>query len=176
MTAQAIQDKQKSPKPLLASSTLLREQHFGIAEGKPYTQKVTTTDSLSTFIANGKYPGIKDRQGSFPDGESKNDLRQRAERAIDEILLPYVFQATREGMSDMCVAIVSHGLFIKETLAALLARDGTGDQKEQMTFTGLRNTAWTRISVEFQVRHLICSNAYQIPSSLVTRELNLEKA
>ncbi|KAF9030225.1 phosphoglycerate mutase [Hymenopellis radicata] len=147
MTAQAIHDKQKSPKPLLSSSTLLREQHFGVAEGKPYMQKLTTADSLPSFLDKGKYPGISDREGSFPEGESKNDLRQRAERAIDEILLPYVFKAAREGVRGVRVAIVSHGLCIKETLAALLARGG---QNEQMPYTGLRNTAWARVSVEFQ--------------------------
>lgn len=36
-TAQALYDAQPEPKPTFTKSLLLREQHFGIAEGRPWT-------------------------------------------------------------------------------------------------------------------------------------------
>lgn len=36
-TAQALYDAQPEPKPVFTKSLLLREQYFGIAEGRPWT-------------------------------------------------------------------------------------------------------------------------------------------
>ncbi|KAK0202026.1 phosphoglycerate mutase [Desarmillaria ectypa] len=150
LTAQAILDCQVSkeaPSKLLTSH-LLREQHFGVAEGKPYSKSRSDVVS-SCLYAQGIYPSPRDRDESFPEGESRNDLRRRAEQAVDEILLPYVWQSAREGTTGVRVALISHGLFIKELIAALVGRDAQGKTTD-LYYKGLRNTAWARTSVEVQ--------------------------
>ncbi|KAG7445731.1 phosphoglycerate mutase-like protein [Guyanagaster necrorhizus] len=150
LTAQAIldcQDSKETPINLLTSH-LLREQHFGVAEGKPYS-KSRPDVVLRDLYAQGIYPSPRDRDGSFPEGESRNDLRRRADQAVDEILLPYVWQSAREGTTGVCVALISHGLLIKELIAALVGRDAEG-KKTDLYYKGLRNTAWARMTVEVQ--------------------------
>ncbi|KAK0464247.1 phosphoglycerate mutase [Desarmillaria tabescens] len=151
LTAQAILDCQVSkeaPTLSLLTSHLLREQHFGVAEGKPYT-KSRADVVYSDLYAQGIYPSPRDRGESFPEGESRNDLRRRAEQAVDEILLPYVWQSARDGTTGVRVALISHGLFIKELIAALVGRDAQGKTTD-LYYKGLRNTAWARVTVEVQ--------------------------
>ncbi|KAK0221610.1 phosphoglycerate mutase-like protein, partial [Armillaria fumosa] len=150
LTAQAILDCQESKETLhLLTSPLLREQHFGVAEGKPYSKSRPDIVS-SDLYAQGIYPSPSNRDESFPEGESRSDLRRRAEQAVDEILLPYVWQSAREGNTRVRVALISHGLFIKELIAALVARDAQGETTD-LYYKGLRNTAWARMTVEVQV-------------------------
>ncbi|KAK0243969.1 phosphoglycerate mutase-like protein, partial [Armillaria nabsnona] len=149
LTAQAILDCQDSKEKLhLLTSPLLREQHFGVAEGKPYSKSRPDVVS-SDLYAQGIYPSPLNRDESFPEGESRSDLRRRAEQAVDEILLPYVWQSAREGNAGVRVALISHGLFIKELIAALVARDAQGETTD-LYYKGLRNTAWARMTVEVQ--------------------------
>jgi len=150
MTAQAIHDAQKAPKPPLFISPLLREQNFGIAEGKPWVREEPGF-SLEDHFSKGLYPRLRDRTAKFPEGESLEDLRCRAEQAIEEILFPYLWQVVREGVnSGANVVVVSHGLFINEIVAALLEKN-LGGGNTASTYTGLRNTAWTRMTIQIKV-------------------------
>lgn len=68
-------------------------------------------------------------------------MRVRARRVSNEILLPYVSNSSSE---DVHVAVVSHGLFIRELIMAMLK-----DQKAtaEGMYGGLHNTGWTNVVV-----------------------------
>lgn len=151
MTAQALHDSQKAPRPPLTTSPLLREQHFGIAEGKPWVMTQEPNLTLAEHFAKGLFPVLYGRTEKFPGGESADDLACRAEQAIQEMVLPYVRQATEQGADGVHVAVVSHGLCINEILATLLKKDASGD-KASKNYRGLMNTAWARVTVEVKVR------------------------
>lgn len=107
----------------------------------------------------GLFPVLDSRNESFPDGESLNDLEDRAGRAIDELVMPHIWQSLREGKSDVDIALVSHGLCISELVASLLRRDEEVQRLHKQlyagTYAGLLNTAWTRISVDCSVRIIV---------------------
>ncbi|TFY82469.1 hypothetical protein EWM64_g1544 [Hericium alpestre] len=145
-TAQAIYDRQPEPKPPLTTSLLVREQHFGIAEGKPWSWTQEEGLTLQEHFAKGIYPVLHGDREKFPEGESLVDLGERANQAVEDIILPHVWQAAREGKKDVHVAIVSHGLCISQMVAQLLKRNAGGiDIKD---YRGLLNTAWTRVAVD----------------------------
>jgi len=80
------------------------------------------------------------------------DLEERAQKAISEIVLPHVWQALKDGKRDVEVALVSHGLCISELVAALVRKDTEVERKGGEAlggeYTGLLNTAWTRITID----------------------------
>ncbi|KAI0697909.1 phosphoglycerate mutase-like protein [Cytidiella melzeri] len=145
-TAEAVYEKQPQPKPVFSSSPLLREQHFGIAEGKPWTWDTTPGLSLEDHYAQGLFPVMYQRADAFPDGESLDDVAVRAEQAVKDLILSNVRKAAREGKKGLHVAIVSHGIFISELISALLTKDRSG-QHPGRKYRGTHNTAWTRIIV-----------------------------
>jgi len=152
-TAQALQDGQDDPKPPLTSSPLLREQHFGVAEGKPWDYRYEPNLSLEEHIAMGKFPVIHSDEEKFPGGESTNDLAIRANQAIEELILPHVQSAARQGLKGVHIAVVSHGLCISQLIAMLLKKDASGAAAGD--YRGLLNTAWTRVTIDVKVcRHL----------------------
>jgi broad specificity phosphatase PhoE len=150
-TARAIQDKQPKPSPTLSTSLLLREQHFGIAEGKPWIPKCTPGLSVEEHIARDIYPTILSRSEKFPEGESLDDLAARAESAIREIILPHLWKAVEEGTKEgkVKLAIVSHGLCIREMIGALLRLGST--ERVLVNLRGMCNTAWTRVEIAVKV-------------------------
>lgn len=142
----ALADGQ-TPKLPVDTTPLLREQHFGIAEGKPWSAATTPETILSTktkqeLYAEGVYPVIYARNEKFPYGESLNDLAKRAEDALRACVLPHLV----EEQQDANIGIVSHGLCISELIAALVRKDKdrTGAGRD---FKGLLNTAWTKVEV-----------------------------
>ncbi|KAG7088411.1 hypothetical protein E1B28_012408 [Marasmius oreades] len=147
-TAQALYDRHQSPKPLMLKNPLLREQHFGIAEGHPYARYKVPDLSIEEYYAQNIFPHPRNRNECFPGGESKEDLTKRAECAVNDILVPYVDQATRE---DFRVAIISHGLFIRVMVDVLIKLDTTTSAIVH-EYKGLRNTGWTRMIVKVEVR------------------------
>jgi len=147
-TAQAIHDAQPTPPPF-DSSPLLREQHFGVAEGKPWSLHVEPGLSLEEHYAKGIYPVIFNRTDKFPEGESLDDLARRAEEAIEKFVMPHVWEAARRGKRGVHVAVVSHGLCISELIAALMRRNVTGGGSANK-YKGLLNTAWTRVAIDVQ--------------------------
>ena len=136
--------------PIFKISSLLREQNFGAGEGK----KICARDRdlpLSAHYARGKFPAIHSRTEKFPGGESLEDIAKRVDGVIDEVLLPYVWQEF-EGGAPMTVAIVSHGLFIAELVACLVKRGNIDlDSSEARNLRGLKNTAFTKVQVTFEV-------------------------
>ncbi len=117
-TAQALYDAQKDPKPTFDSSELLREQHFGVAEGKPWSYNSSRNVNLEQEMAKGVYPSLHGGDEKFPGGESIYELGQRARRAITTLLLPHV-QAAKEGKTGIHVAVVGHGLCISQMIPEL---------------------------------------------------------
>lgn len=155
-TAQAIQSAQpESTRPELVSSPLLKEQNFGIAEGNKW---VFGRESGLTDVdhwAKGIFPVLDGRQDKFPEGESLDDLRDRARQAVKELLVPIVRNAVKEKKENVHVALVSHGLCISELVAAVVGLDyerrSRGLEVPDGQYTGLVNTAWTRATIDLAV-------------------------
>jgi len=147
-TAQAVYDGQKDPKPTFDSSELPREQNFGVAEGQPWSYSGSQTINLEEEMARGVYPTLHGRDEKFPEGESINDLADRAKRANTALVLPHVWQAAKEGKTGIHVAIVSHGLCISQMISELLKL--SANQDKESDYRGLYNTAWTRVAIEIE--------------------------
>ena len=168
MTATAIQEKQTRAAEIpLTISSLFREQYFGAGEGKKICAKDRNL-TLPLHYALGKFPAIYTRTEKFPGGESLNEMGERVDSVIDEILLPYVWQEV-EGAAPTIIAIVSHGLFIAELVARLVKRDDTYRhdpfQVDVRKFRGLKNTAYTKVQVTVKVcSHLLYSLTTMINS------------
>ncbi|CCL99710.1 uncharacterized protein FIBRA_01732 [Fibroporia radiculosa] len=145
-TAQAVHDAQQEPQPPLTTSPLLREQHWGIAEGNPWIMQFKPGLTLEEHYARNLYPVLPDRSQKFPEGESLDDLAQRAKQAINDIVMPYVWQAVKTGEKGTHIALVSHGLCISELVPALLCKDVSGIHPGHK-YRGLLNTAWARITI-----------------------------
>ncbi|TCD70896.1 hypothetical protein EIP91_001204 [Steccherinum ochraceum] len=146
-TAQAIHAAQPDPKPTFTTSLLLREQHFGVAEGQPWEMTPKPHMTLPEQIAQGIYPVLHRREEKFPQGESLDDLSGRATEAVEACVMPHVREALRSGVKGGHVALVSHGLCISEMVPALLRKDARGVAPEDK-YRGLMNTAWTRVTVD----------------------------
>ncbi|KAJ7250832.1 histidine phosphatase superfamily [Mycena haematopus] len=149
MTAEAIQQGQQVGSPSLLTSPLLREQNFGVAEGKPSTTKRDPDIPLAEQFNGGIYPRALSRSEKFPEGESQNDVQDRASKCWAEILLPYVQEKAKDN-NHVHVAVVSHGVFIKEALRVLAKYDCTADLSA-CDYQFLRNTGWARVVVEVKV-------------------------
>ncbi|KAI6130006.1 histidine phosphatase superfamily [Pisolithus thermaeus] len=146
MTATALRDAQSEPKPTLVISPLLREQHFGAAEGRAWSIRQDPNRTLEEHFANDQYPVLYDRSQRFPGGESLDDLAARADEAVCQLVLPHTLQAARLGTQDVHIALVSHGLCISEMVAALVKRNHEG--VPDTSYRGLRNTAWARVTIQ----------------------------
>lgn len=149
-TAEAILDAQPEPKPPLIPSLLVREQHFGIAEGSPWLMEPKPGLTLEQHYAEKVFPVLHHRDEKFPEGESLNDVASRCEQAIKDLVLPHVWSAVKEGSKGVHIAVVSHGLCISELVSALLRQDASGIPPEN-SYRGLWNTAWTRVAIDIKV-------------------------
>ncbi|KAI0259833.1 phosphoglycerate mutase [Gloeopeniophorella convolvens] len=147
-TAQAIYDGQKDPKPSFDSSKLLREQHFGTAEGKPWSYETQPGLTLEEHMAKGIYPVLYEDDERFPEGESLNELAARARQAIEELVLPHAWQAAKDGQTGVNIAVVSHGLCISRLISELLKKSAKPIQGSD--YRGLLNTAWTRVTIDIE--------------------------
>lgn len=148
-TAELVLACQLDPKPEILTSPLLREQTRGVAEGHPWLTEPEPGLSLEEHYARGLYPIHHERWQMFPGGESLDDLAQRAEKAVKEVILPHVFKMADE--EDGHIAVASHGLLIAEMVPVLLKMDPTSAES-RTSFRGMMNTAWTRVTVEQVVR------------------------
>jgi broad specificity phosphatase PhoE len=113
-TAIELHKRQPTPQPPLITSEDLREQSFGDAEGHPWIMSADPNKSLAQQFAEGKYPVLTGRYEKFSHGESLEDLGRRAERAIQELVMPHVWKAANEGRKGVQLAVVSHGLCVSE--------------------------------------------------------------
>ncbi|GJJ15657.1 hypothetical protein Clacol_009935 [Clathrus columnatus] len=138
-TAKAISDAQPEPRCPHVVSEDLREQHFGVAEGEKW---IIHSDS-GLDVDKKIFPILSGREAKFPDGESLNDLADRATRAVKEFILPWVWDTQKtygkeEGEIHLAVII-----------AALVRLDADHYHQDQ-SFTGLLNTAWSRVTIGIQ--------------------------
>lgn len=158
-TAQQIQKLQPgsdSAKPALVITPLVREQHFGEAEGQPWAPASSSSSiaasSGRTGIYDSKtrekyYPVQVGRSAKFAAGESLEDVAQRTGEAFDTLILPIVKESVGKKCGEVNVLVVAHGIAISEAIGAIFARCVGGDDVEPNTWRGLRNTAWTRLVV-----------------------------
>ena len=142
----------------MVSSTLFKERNFGIAEGNKWTTERQLGLSDEEHWAKGIFPVPNGRKAKFPEGESLDDLRDRASQGIKEFILPIVRDAVRENKENVHVALVSHGAYISQAVPAMLALDyerrSKGLEVPNRRYTKLHNTAWTRVTIDLAVRHL----------------------
>jgi broad specificity phosphatase PhoE len=150
-TAQALYEGQKDPKPTFDSSEILREQNYGVAEGKSsWSPRLGHYSTIEEEVALDNYPNLRGPDEKFPGGESLNDLVERAKKAITQLVLPYIWKAAKEGSTDTHVAIVSHGHCLGAMISELLKMGGRHATAKH--YSGLFNTAWTRVVINIEVR------------------------
>lgn len=113
----ALQAGRDPNPPFVITSLLIREQHFGIAEGNPWIMALEPNKSLEQHFAERKFPVLGGRSEKFPEGESLDDVSIRADEAIEELVMPHIWKAAREGRKGINIAVVSHGLCISEVTA-----------------------------------------------------------
>ena len=147
-----MRDAQPDPKPPLHECPDIREQHWGVAEGKPWVWNQKPGLSIEEHFARDIWPVLHERWQHFPEGESLDMMYTRAKRAIDECVTPHVWKAAREGRTGVHIALASHGLCISELIPALLAKDDRFKGTHMgAKYRGLLNTAWTRLTIEVEV-------------------------
>ncbi|TFK34487.1 histidine phosphatase superfamily [Crucibulum laeve] len=139
-TGLAVHTHQPEPKPTFTSNPHLREQHFGIAEGNPWVINRPANKTLEELYAEGIYPVLRQRHEKFPEGESLDDLARRCEEGVQQCVLAHLHEG-----DGTHVALASHGLCISELVAALLRLDP--ESNRDVSYAGLLNTAWTRVTV-----------------------------
>ncbi|KAI5896815.1 phosphoglycerate mutase-like protein [Schizophyllum commune H4-8] len=154
-TASAIHDRQAPPRPPIIQNDLLKEQHFGEGEGKPYTAartgKTGTTPASnekqdrSSKLQDGTYARNRGDDERFPGGESRREVRERADKTVEELLLPYI-GLEEESERPTHILVVSHGIYIRHLVGALVKR-GTLAKASTERIT-LHNTGWVRVVVE----------------------------
>lgn len=146
-------------RPKLVSSPLLKEQNFGVAEGQKWTQQREPGLTNEEHWARGIFPVLDGRKEKFPEGESRDDLRDRAERAIKELVVPTIKNAMKEKKEEVHVALVSHKACIGELIAALVGLDherkSKGLEVPDKHYVGVLNAAWARVTVDLTVRFLL---------------------
>ncbi|WOO84726.1 putative phosphatase [Vanrija pseudolonga] len=136
-TAQQIEEQNETiPKPTLTESPLLREQHFGVAEGKPFGTE------------NGRYTRMPGRDFKFPEGETLNDVRKRANEAIAAFVEPALKESQGQLPSSKHLVFVAHGIFNHEFISAIMARRPEGINAWE--YRGMTNTGWTRLEVGYE--------------------------
>lgn len=105
--------------------------------------------------AKGIFPVPNGRRGKFLEGESLDDLRDRAREAFKELIVPILRDAVKERKENVHVALVSHGLCISELVAVVVASDyerrSKGSKAPDEHYAGLSNTAWTRVTIDLAV-------------------------
>lgn len=145
-TAQAVDDAHQDRPLAFTINPNLREQCFGVAEGHMWLPSAPPGTTLEQLYKGGKYPTLRGRDARFDQGESLNNLARRTEQAVRECVLPHLVKEDDGGnLRNIHVALASHGLAISEMVAALLRLDP--EFKIDRSYSGLANTAWTRVRV-----------------------------
>jgi broad specificity phosphatase PhoE len=149
----------------LVVNPLLREQNFGIAEGKPWAARKSNSPKDPNETEEEVYYTIYNRHEKFPDGESLDDLADRADKALDQTVWPHVQEALKPGGDENAhIIVVSHGLAISELVAAcefirVLLSTPTNDSYPVLrrspvpptsgkSYSGLVNTGWTQLQID----------------------------
>ncbi|KDN36964.1 hypothetical protein RSAG8_10498, partial [Rhizoctonia solani AG-8 WAC10335] len=82
-----------------------------------------------------------------PKGESLDDVARRGDAFFNTYLAPITHASVNRPVGEVNVVVVSHGICIAETLGALTRRCVHVDPHGWVKSSGLRNTAWTRVSI-----------------------------
>lgn len=172
MTAQQIHkllpdlptpDPGKTMKVPVVTTPLVREQHFGEAEGHGWISAVPRSSNPSDPPKSGRtglvdpktrekmYPVQYGRTAKFPAGECLEDVARRTGDAFDTLILPIVKNSEGRQCGDVHVLIVAHGIAISEMIGAIFSRCVGGDKMNPDTWRGLKNTAWTRLLIGMKV-------------------------
>jgi broad specificity phosphatase PhoE len=147
-TGQAVLATQPSPQPPFITNLNLREQHSGIAEGHPWIMEIPEGQTEEELHAKNIFPYLYSRSAKFPQGESLDDLARRAEKAVAECVLPHILE------DGAHIVIAGHGVCIGELIAAILRLDP--ESHGDVSYMGLFNTAWTRMTVSVKVSMKLC--------------------
>ncbi|KAG8873751.1 hypothetical protein FRB97_006455 [Tulasnella sp. 331] len=173
-TAQQIHKNQPDgAKPPIVTTPLIREQHFGEAEGHPWMAPTSpsSTNSGRTGIIDPKtkeksYPVQYGRQAKFPAGECLEDVAARTGEAFDTFVMPIVRESEGKTCGEVNVFFVSHGIAISETIGSIFGKCIGGDKVQPESWRGLKNTAWTRLVIGMKGETLIyVKEAMKEPSS-----------
>lgn len=95
-TAEAVHEAQPEAKPPLVQVPDLREKDFGSDEGRRWDKAVAAAEDI----------------------ETKQSMRERSARFIDEHLSPIILSCA-DGEDTTNIAIVSHGMILASLLAVL---------------------------------------------------------
>ncbi|KAH6695533.1 phosphoglycerate mutase family protein [Plectosphaerella plurivora] len=129
-TAEAVRDAQTETKPTLVQVPDLREKDFGSDEGRRWDKQVAAAQ----------------------DAETKQSMRQRSARFIDEHLSPIVVSSA-DGEDDTNIAIVSHGMMLASLLAVVRGPDCFHPSLVSSLNADVparwSNTGFTRLEVSF---------------------------
>ncbi|KAH7103416.1 phosphoglycerate mutase-like protein [Auriculariales sp. MPI-PUGE-AT-0066] len=139
-TALALAAGQPCPPPMTVLPDL-REQYFGIAEGKRFA--CSGVIDLQREI----FPVQRGRTDSFPEGESRDDVRARGERVLSDIFMRHIWEARGRRPGEVRVAVVSHGVCIAELVEAFLGRVPQFLRRDNCWFRGVHNTAFHELEV-----------------------------
>lgn len=186
-TAKQIHSFQ-SPSPPLIVSDLIREQHWGDAEGHPFTwddddETVEEGVESGQMDSKGRYAPLRDRISKFSNGESSEDVARRADEFISEHIIHHVMASLPDDAKPLNIFVVSHGICIAELIAAFLRRDPAneyvngGDEPRMLpeSWRGLANTGWTRLEVSLYVSilftALVASTAPDFGKTIRTQKL-----
>ena len=157
-TASIIRGKQPRPDSIhFETSHLLREQHFGGGEGQKILFEEEKGLTRRAHYAQGKFPIDYSRNRHFPGGESLNRVAARAEKAIDTLLYPLLVQGKADGKKRV-IAIISHGTFITELVAAIGRRDNDPKSTAKVAvryLPGMPNASWIRLEVTLKACQLL---------------------
>ncbi|THU92555.1 phosphoglycerate mutase [Dendrothele bispora CBS 962.96] len=179
-TGQAIYDAQPDPKPAFIVTPDIREQHFGVAEGNPWTYHHPPDKTAEELITEGIYPVLYERHEKFPEGESLDDLQERAERAVKECVMPHLEEIQKkddvgDDHPNRHIVMTSHGLCISELVGAVVRLDPSWPAGASEQYKGLMNTAWVRVVIEPRLGSFFFSYFYS-DSSYKVRVTNFNEA
>lgn len=117
-TAENIRKSQTTAEdaPEIVLSPELREQDFGFYERKPFYARSPESKKTGKDTHRAQH---KDDEG-FQDIESKESMARRADKFLDEHLMPLLEQAPED--HNYTIAIVSHGMLLSSLWKATLRR------------------------------------------------------
>ncbi|CAH7687241.1 histidine phosphatase superfamily [Phakopsora pachyrhizi] len=144
-------DDEDDEESFLQVLPILREQNFGIAEGKPWNS--------GEFEFSTKF--FTERDIGFKDGESLNQVFGRAKRFFEDVIISKYLSnyssdtqelkgsdldKKSEEEDEVNICIVSHGIFLAEFINVLKSMADRLEGPKIMS--EMSNTGWTKIQLD----------------------------